>query len=195
MTAVARGDVTAAVLAGGAARRFGGVDKGLVELRGRPLVAWSVAALAPQVASVVIVANRNAERYAAYDRVVADAKPGYPGPLAGVRAALAAATTPWLLTVPVDCPQPGADLLARLAAAIADAPVAAAWDGERPQPLFALYRVAAVHDAPVPAPETPVWRWHEMLGARRADCSDSTERFVNLNTPEEFARYVQARLS
>jgi molybdopterin-guanine dinucleotide biosynthesis protein A len=32
--------ISGVVLAGGQGRRMGGVDKGLRELRGRPLVAW-----------------------------------------------------------------------------------------------------------------------------------------------------------
>lgn len=192
MNVIARGDVTAAILAGGAARRFGGVDKGLVELDGRPLVAWSVDALAPQAAAVLIVANRNAERYAPFGRVIADREGGYRGPLEGIRAALAAATTPWLATVPVDCPLPGTDLVARLAAAFDDATnVVGAANGAQREPLFALYRVAALRDLPAPPADLPVWRWHDALGAHVVDFADSASRFVNLNTPEELARYAR----
>jgi molybdopterin-guanine dinucleotide biosynthesis protein A len=192
MIAIARGDVTAAILAGGAARRYGGIDKGLVELGGRPLVAWCAAALAPQADAVIVVANRNAERYAAFGRVIADRADGYLGPLEGIRSALAAATTPWLVTVPVDSPQPGADLVARLAASLDDGVnVAGAANGAQREPLFALYRVAAVRDLPAPPADLPVWRWHDALGARIVDFADSAERFVNLNTPEELARYAR----
>ena len=45
----ARAAITGIVLAGGQGRRMGGVDKGLVELDGRPLVAHVIARLAPQV--------------------------------------------------------------------------------------------------------------------------------------------------
>ena len=57
-------DVTGIVLAGGQGRRMGGVDKGLVELDGQPMVAHVLARLAPQVGDVLINANQNAERYA-----------------------------------------------------------------------------------------------------------------------------------
>ena len=46
-------------------RRMGGVDKGLVELDGRPMVAHVLERLAPQVGAVLINANQNADRYAA----------------------------------------------------------------------------------------------------------------------------------
>ena len=41
--------ITGVVLAGGLGRRMGGIDKGLQELRGQPLVHWVVERLAPQV--------------------------------------------------------------------------------------------------------------------------------------------------
>ena len=47
-----------AVLAGGRARRLGG-DKALLEVAGRPLVAWPLAALAAALAEVVVVAKRD----------------------------------------------------------------------------------------------------------------------------------------
>jgi molybdopterin-guanine dinucleotide biosynthesis protein A len=194
MSAIARGDVTAAILAGGAARRFGGIDKGFVELDGRPLVAWSVDALAPQVAAILIVANRNAERYADYGCVIADRADGYRGPLEGVRSALVAATTPWLVTVPVDSPRPGADLVARLAAVVDEATdIVTCANGAQREPLFALYRVAALRDAPAPPDDLPVWRWHDALGARIVDLADTAARFANLNTPDELARYTLSR--
>jgi len=46
---IASADVTGIVLAGGQGRRMGGVDKGLVELAGRPMVAHVIERLAPQV--------------------------------------------------------------------------------------------------------------------------------------------------
>ncbi len=110
--------VAAVVLAGGQGRRMGGADKGLIEYRGRPLIEWALAALAPQVDELVISANRNLERYAAYGhRVLADTLPGYPGPLAGVLAALEVVNADWLLVAPCDTPRLPADLAARLLAA------------------------------------------------------------------------------
>ena len=71
-----RGKITGIVLAGGLGRRLGGVDKGLQELRGRPLVAHVIERFAPQVDELLINANRNRERYAAFgQRVVADLIP------------------------------------------------------------------------------------------------------------------------
>lgn len=126
--------VAAVVLAGGQGSRMGGVDKGLVEYRGRPLIEWMLDAVRPQVDQVLISANRNLDVYATYGhRVVSDSLPGFQGPLAGVLAALQAADARWLVVVPCDTPHLPADLVARLleAAQQAEVPLAVAADSAR----------------------------------------------------------------
>jgi molybdopterin-guanine dinucleotide biosynthesis protein A len=126
--------VAAVILAGGQGRRMGGADKGLVEYQGRPLIEWVLDALAPQVEEIVISANRNLERYAAYGRrVLPDSLPDFPGPLAGVLAALQAVDADWLLVVPCDTPHLPADLALRLlgAAQLESVPLAVAEDDGR----------------------------------------------------------------
>jgi molybdopterin-guanine dinucleotide biosynthesis protein A len=116
---VTRQDITGVILAGGEGRRLGGVDKGLQELRGRPMVQWVLERLAPQVDTVLISANRNLQRYAAFGcPVLPDRIPDFAGPLAGLHAALTQAATPLVATVPCDSPFLPADLVARLHAAL-----------------------------------------------------------------------------
>ena len=113
---------------------MGGVDKGLVEYRKRPLIEWALAALTPQVDQLVISANRNLEAYAAYcNRVLPDTLPDFPGPLAGVLAALDAVQADWLLVAPCDAPHLPPDLAARLldAAQRQNVPLAVAADATR----------------------------------------------------------------
>ena len=113
---------------------MGGADKGLIEYRGRPLIEWVLAALRPQVGELVISANRNLDTYAAYGhRVLPDTLPDFPGPLAGVLAALEAVTADWLLVVPCDTPHLPGDLVVRLldAAHQEDVPLAIAADDTR----------------------------------------------------------------
>jgi molybdenum cofactor guanylyltransferase len=182
-------DVTAAILAGGEGARVRGQDKGLLPLARVPLIERVSSAMRPQAGTLLICANRHNETYAAFGAVVADAPEGYRGPLAGIAAALAVCTTSWLLTGPVDCPDPPAELGPRLLAAAigAGTSLAVAHDGERAQPLFAIYRrelAESCSDALVR--DLPVWRWQRDAGATVVDFSDSAARFVNLNTPEEF---------
>ncbi len=126
--------VAAVILAGGQGLRMGGADKGVLNYQGHPLIEWSLAALAPQVDQLVISANRNLDAYAAYGyRVLPDTLPDYPGPLAGVLAALEAVEADWLLVVPCDTPHLPADLALRLlgAAQLESVPLAVAADAAR----------------------------------------------------------------
>lgn len=191
--------LTIAILAGGAASRLGGRDKGLVLLEGRALVDHVLDAACAMHAGrvdVLLVANRNLDDYARRARTVSDAIAGHRGPLAGVAAALAACTTPWLLTLPVDGPDPPVELHARLAeAAVRHATHAlVAHDGERRQPLFALYRRELAAAAAVAAAEGQgVAGWQDAIGARDVDFADRRRQFINLNTPEDFAAHGNQR--
>jgi molybdopterin-guanine dinucleotide biosynthesis protein A len=151
--------------------------------------------LAPQVATMLISANRHHDEYRAWSQqVMPDSRPDYPGPLAGIETALAALARhdpalPWLVTVPCDAPRLPADLVSRLAqaAAVEKCQVAVAHDGERVHPVFALIHVDTL----------PVLRAYIATGRRRADgwyasspsvqvdFSDCPAAFVNLNTREE----------
>jgi molybdenum cofactor guanylyltransferase len=186
--------ITAAILAGGEGRRVGGGDKGLLPLSGRPLIAHVIAALRGQAGSIVICANRNADRYAQFAPVIADGEVGFRGPLAGIAAALRVCKSEWLLTVPVDCPRPPRDLAMRLhdAALAEHRDVAAVFDGTRAQPLFALYRrTLAANAEDALKRDMPVIRWQLGLHRALADFSTRQQEFGNLNTPEEFRQWEQ----
>lgn len=182
--------VTGVILAGGRARRMGGEDKGLVEIAGRPMVAWILERLAPQVDAVLINANRNQDRYAALGvPVVGDTMPDFAGPLAGMAAALAQAATPWIATVPCDGPFLPADLVSRLQAACERerAEIAVAHDGERMQPVYALIPAAlrGSLEGFLQAGERKIDLWYARHRLALADFSDRRDTFVNINTPQE----------
>jgi molybdopterin-guanine dinucleotide biosynthesis protein A len=188
--------LTVAILAGGAASRLGGRDKGLERIDGKPLIelarAYCERAIARDV-DFLIIANRHLDEYARYGRVRADAVAGFQGPLAGVASALEGAAAERVLTLPVDCPSPPDDLAARLIAALGDGAAVVAHDGERRQPLFALYRRdLAASAAAAAASGQGVWEWQDSIGAVEVDFADRRQQFHNLNTPEEFAAYADA---
>jgi molybdopterin-guanine dinucleotide biosynthesis protein A len=187
-------DVTVAILSGGQGMRVGGQDKGLMRLADKPLVAWVCERVRGQGGALLICANRHAQDYAKYGTVVADAAPGFFGPLAGIAAALHASTTPWLVTVPVDCPRPPAYLAQRLCAAAesSDANVAVARRGEKREPIFAIYRGALAESASAGVyANKSVRGWQDDCDAVEVDFSDCVEAFVNLNTPEDFRRWEE----
>ena len=110
--------VTGIVLCGGRGRRLQGADKPLMHWRGEALAAQVVRRLRPQVAGMLISANRNLDAYRRLAPVVADALPGHQGPLAGIAAALERCATPWAAVCPGDAPLIPRDQVQRLAAAI-----------------------------------------------------------------------------
>ncbi|MCU0736697.1 MAG: molybdenum cofactor guanylyltransferase [Methylotetracoccus sp.] len=191
--------ITGIVLAGGRARRMGGVDKGLIEWRGRPLVAYALDAVRAVADTVLISANRNLERYAAFGcPVIADAGESFEGPLAGLLSGMKTASTPLLMTVPCDSPQMTGPLLARLVARLMeqDADVAAAHDGERLHPTFMLVKRELRADLEnfLGGGERKVRLWLARHRLAIADYRDNADLFVNINTPEDLAD-LKARTS
>lgn len=108
-------DITGVILAGGMGRRMGGIDKGLQNFRQAPLALHAMMRLSGQVGSLSINANRNIGVYEGFGPpVICDVQPDFAGPLAGMHAALAQATEPFLVTVPCDVPMFPTDLVKKL---------------------------------------------------------------------------------
>ena len=185
--------ITGLVLAGGQGRRMGGQDKGLIEFKGREMIAWVLDALQPQVSDVVISANRNIERYRGTGAsVVSDAGTDYDGPLAGISAGLHACPTPYMAVVPCDGPFVPADLVSRLGQAfgIGGVEIAAAHDGERLHPTFALIDRSVLDDmdAYLAGGGRKVQEFYFMRQFVAVDFSDCPDAFVNVNTPVDMER-------
>jgi len=154
--AIAAGEITGLVLAGGRGSRMGGIDKGLQNFNGTPLALHALMRLQSQVGELMINANRNIAAYESFGVPVwPDGLADYAGPLAGFLTGLERCETPYLLTVPCDTPLFPLDLASRLAEALArenaeiamvSAPEAAPEPGAapvlRPQPVFCLLRTS-----------------------------------------------------
>lgn len=190
-----RRQVAGLILAGGQGSRMQGSDKGLVPLRGEPLVAHVARRLAPQVGPLILSANRNAETYARYGRVVADDTDelgAWQGPLAGLAVGLAvAAPCEWLVVVPCDTPFLPADLAQRLIAVAraAGAPLAYAMAGGQRHPACMALRTSllpALRDY-LASGERKVGLWQSRVGGVGAPFDDAPGAFMNLNTSEELA--------
>ena len=185
-------EVSGVILAGGQGSRMGGVDKGLQPFRGRPMVAHVIDRLAPQVAELLINANRNAEAYGAFGyRVIADEIEGFAGPLAGFERGLAHASKELVVTVPCDSPFLPADLVPRLQGALkaAGAQLAVAKTGDQAHPVFSLMR-RDVHEslrAFLASGQRKIDKWYAALKVVEVAFDDEAEAFLNINTREELA--------
>lgn len=181
-------DLTAIVLAGGQGTRMGGKNKGLVIYDGKPLVRHVLDIIAPQVAQVVISANRDLERYEQFGYpVITDQHDDSRGPLAGIAAALDAVTTDYVLIVPCDMPHLPRDLVSQLAAAmiVQQTNAVLVHDGERWQYLVSLMRreVAATARAYLDQGGRAVRHWLATHTPGVARLAGQSAAFRNLNTP------------
>lgn len=107
--------ITAIVLAGGNARRMGGIDKGLVLVKGEYLICYVLKRIEPQVEFLMINANRNLETYKILSKhVIEDHTNQRLGPLAGIQAGLYKCKTPYMISIPCDMPKIPLDICNRL---------------------------------------------------------------------------------
>ncbi len=176
------------ILAGGQGQRMGGRDKGLIQWHGEPLIQHLQRLTRPLTDDLIISCNRNRQRYATFaDRLVHDDECDFPGPYAGIRAALSVARHDFLLVMPCDTPLLDRELLQdlrRMATAHPDKP-AMIRQGEQWEPLLCC----------IPTAHAPVFERHWQqgqrsprqtlleLGAVAVQCQAHDPRLANLNTP------------
>ncbi|UCC55797.1 MAG: molybdenum cofactor guanylyltransferase [Gammaproteobacteria bacterium] len=185
-------DISAVILAGGRARRMAGEDKGLIELKGKPLLDHIITALRPQVGEILVNANRNLERYRAFGYpVIEDIMGDFFGPLVGMATGMQATEKPYLLTVPCDSPLVPAQLAGSLYSALIseNAELSVAHDGVRMQPVFALLDCRLLPDLLDYLNEggRKIDTWYAQHRLALADFSAVPEMFLNLNTPKDKA--------
>lgn len=148
--AAASWSVSGAVLAGGSSRRMQ-QDKRYLDIAGAPLLVRAVTSVGAVCDEVVVVTSSDDDRADARPLVadrpwIVDGRPGE-GPLAGVEAALRAATTDAVVVVAGDHPDVAPTVLALLVdrlAASPDADAAMLATDRGPQPLVAVYRASTL---------------------------------------------------
>jgi molybdopterin-guanine dinucleotide biosynthesis protein A len=137
------------LLAGGLARRMGGGDKPMRQIAGRTILDRVIARLEPQCEGLILNANGDPARFASLGLpVIADTVKEFPGPLAGILAALdwAAVNRPgvqFILSAAADCPFLPRDLVERLHQARAEqnAHLAVAASAGQSHPVVGLWDV------------------------------------------------------
>jgi molybdopterin-guanine dinucleotide biosynthesis protein A len=200
---MASAPVTGVILAGGLSRRMGGGDKTLLDLGGATMLGCIIDRLRPQVTQIIINANGDASRFAAFGLpVVADETADYPGPLAGILAGMRwslahAPAARHIATVSSDAPFLPMDLVARLSSAIADRPdtIVLARSGGGLHPVIGLWPVALADDlqAWLAAGTRKVLAWVDRHASAQVDFPEveiggrKVDPFFNANTPEELA--------
>lgn len=180
------GAATGLILAGGAGRRVGGRDKGLLTWRGQSLAAHVAQRLRPQVGRLLISCNRNEPFYATLgDATVFDNRTDFQGPLAGLEAAAPQIGSEFLVIVPCDMPLLPPDLAQRLLGALepGSSDISYAHDGARDQYLCAAIRVAVLPSLRgfLDEGQRAVRHWYARHRYCSVDCSDQAGCFGNYN--------------
>jgi molybdopterin-guanine dinucleotide biosynthesis protein A len=192
-------DVPGVLLAGGLARRMGGGDKPMRTIGGRTILERVIARLNPQCDGLILNANGEAARFAAFGLpVIADGVADFPGPLAGILAGLdwAAASRPdveFVLSAAADCPFLPRDLVARLYGALREqhAELAVAASGGQSHPVIGLWSVGlreALRHALVVEDIRKIDRWTARYKLATVTWPiEPIDPFFNANTMDDIA--------
>ena len=184
----------AAILAGGQARRLGGLDKGALLVDARSILDRQLAVLRGLADTIVLIGLRG-DRPAPCP-VVADLRPGT-GPLGAIVTALTIATTERVLVIAGDMPFVTAPFIDYLACVDPGARAVVPVAGGRWHPLCAMYARAAVTDlnAALDRGERTVAAAVSALNPRLvgeaelARFDPGGRLLANLNTPADLARW------
>ena len=190
--AVRRSPLVGAILAGGAARRLGGVAKGLIEIDGVRMIERVARALRPVAERIVVVSSvKGAGEWLTDADVVTDEQAGS-GPMGGIASALRATggdvlVVAWdnafvrsALLVPLVTAEIGNDaVLWKLPTGL--------------EPLVALYRQSALAkiDTALARGERRARDIVSLLSVRaltELPVGTSVESFFSVNTPDDLAR-------
>lgn len=186
---------TAAILAGGHARRLGGIDKSALLVRGTSILDRQLGVLRSLTPHILIVASDEHRYREAGVPVVCDRIRGA-GSLGGLYTALVEAPTDQLVVMACDMPFLTAPFLTRLAALGAGADAAMPRDARGLHPLCAAWaRRAAPHlRARIDEGRLRIVDALDGLDVREMD-RDELATFdpagtllLNVNTPDDYAR-------
>jgi len=188
---------TAAILAGGQARRLGGIDKSALVVRGASILDRQLAVLRSVTPHILIVASDGHRYQDAGVPVVRDRIRGA-GSLGGLYTALVEAPTEQLVVMACDMPFLTAPFLDRLAALGEGVDAAIPRDARGLHPTCAAWaRRAAPHlRERIDGGRLRILDALEGLDVREVD-ADELARFdadgrllLNVNTPDDYARAI-----
>tara|TARA_B100001173_G_scaffold3623_1_gene3272 strand:+ start:4 stop:582 length:579 start_codon:yes stop_codon:yes gene_type:complete len=186
---ILQSEISSVILAGGQGLRMDGVDKGLIEFRGLPLVAHVASVIESKVDKIYISANRSFDSYASYGEVISDDLLGFQGPLAGISKALKVCSTKYLLVLPCDSPLIDSELIDDLISRMKqkDADICVAHDGSIMHATFALMKsnLGKSLEHFLNDGGRKMALWYRQQNLERVDVSDRLVILTNLNKPED----------
>ena len=167
MNNILQSEVSSVILAGGQGLRMDGMDKGLIEFRGLPLIAHVLGVIESKVDKIFISANRSFDAYSAYGEVIKD----------------------YLLVLPCDSPLVDSELVDSLINKMEqkDADICVAHDGSIMHATFALMKsnLSKSLEHFLNEGGRKMAHWYRQQNLERVDVSDRLEVLTNLNKPED----------
>ncbi|MCP8897793.1 molybdenum cofactor guanylyltransferase MobA [Gilvimarinus xylanilyticus] len=187
---------TGVLLAGGLARRMGGGDKCLLPLAGQTLLSRSIERAQDQVEPLLLSANGNALRFARTKlTVVPDVFADFPGPMAGVHAAMdwmcrERPQCEWLASFACDTPFFPKDMCTQLQqASDSESKIIVATSNGRLQPVFALWHKSLLSELADTLQSGKIpWLQHWIAERPHTQVDFTCEPidpFTNINTPQD----------
>lgn len=186
---------TAAIIAGGRARRLEGVDKGGLLIGGRRIVDWQLSVLGHVAEHILIVSSDHHRFRSSGLRVCGDLIPGA-GPLGGLYTALVMSPTARTLVVACDLPFLTVAFLRHLETRGRDYEAVIPWTAAGTQPLCAVYdrRCAGTIRDRIERGALRVSDLGDALRVAKIGPSEVAPfdpdgtLFFNVNTPDDYAR-------
>lgn len=191
--AIVSSEITALILCGGQAIRMGGEDKGLLLVKNKTLVEWTINRVQSSVNRIIINANRNQSKYEALGfTTIADASIDYLGPLAGFQVGLIHSQTPYVLILPCDTPLFPVNLATQLAIAMEDNQVDCTYavsmenDLEQAHPVFCLLKKSTLNSLQqfMQTGQRKIDKWFQSLNHQKVLFEDP-KAFINVNSHHE----------
>jgi molybdopterin-guanine dinucleotide biosynthesis protein A len=181
------------ILAGGRGQRMGGKDKALIRLAGKTLLDHVASRLALQARTIVLNANGEPSRFAAFGLpVIADGISGHAGPLAGILAGLewaAAEDASEMVSVAIDTPFLPRDLVKQLKSARCGHDIACAASGGRVHPVIGLWPTRLADDLRQALTTENLHKVDAWTARHRLAIAewpiDAYDPFFNINRPQD----------
>jgi molybdopterin-guanine dinucleotide biosynthesis protein A len=176
--------ISGIILAGGKGLRAGGVDKGLIPYKGKPLIEHVIDRIGDQTDEIIISANRNLDSYSQYtDKVINDSFDDYKGPLAGIASCMSHCQYEWSLVVACDMPSLPNNLVARLSEKSHNRSICIATLNDRHQLAFLVKNsLSDSVTAQINNNQLKLIQWVESNSYATVSFDDAPDAFLNLNT-------------
>jgi molybdenum cofactor guanylyltransferase len=185
-------ELTGLVIAGGKSSRMG-VEKGLVQFGGKPLIIYPVELLKQVCSSVIISANSNAFDFLKLP-VTMDITPGS-GPMAGIYSGLTTASTENIFVLSCDMPLMNIGLLQYLISSSEGAKTIVVWHKGYAEPLCGIYHRDLIGELEghIAEEKFKLISFLEKVNARYIHINESMpfynpDLFLNVNTPRDLMR-------